>query len=790
MAVSSTPSAPVAAALATISASPSLPPRVRRILGLMFEQVSRDLSERITIMLVDVEQQLFEQADRARSNELQSQHFGNLNALKANRHGLLPRLLAALENEMASVREPRLEAPSTHVAQMQYRTLTLVEDADMDQDIVLGEIAGRHATRTHTGLHLMGQRFGVLAGSSALEAEQLPVGPQALCRALRAAAPVLQVNLETQLLMYKAFDQTVMAEYASWVELLNQLMARQGVLPGLVFAPQRAREKAATAPRRQPYDDAEGAGARPMTGWHGQAGSQWATKGAPTSMAGAAGGSEAHTAGGTAATAGAQAADAGAQGQADDGFRSLQQLLTGRREHNRRSGDRPGEAAAAGVLASLSTDDLLANLRALQSVPVSRKPGQPRRTILDVQETLLRQARLERGAEATLVQEDSDTFELLGLLYSEIEREVQRDAPAGELLVRLQVPVAQAALQDREFFVREQHPARDLLNSVAESGAKWLGDDEVDPVLLQKLQQAVDRVVADYQGDQQVFESVNNEVQGHFKAMAHKAEVTERRHVEAARGKDRLEVAKQRAEAAIEAALADHQPPKFVQALLNQAWADVLTLNLLRNGEDSEEWRESVELTEAIALITSTRVDVAPEVDETLTSRIERSLSQVGYHGDESAAIARRLSSAGGEDETTSRTELTARLKNRQRLGEQVAPPKKAAQIPRTDEEQECHAYLRTLPFGTWFEFVINQQGETRRQRLSWFSPVTDNALFVNQRGQRIGEQSLDSLARLMARDQVRVVTEDKGRLIDRAWQATVKALRNFTGGSAEGALA
>ena len=162
----------------------------------------------------------------------------------------------------------------------------------------------------------------------------------------------------------------------------------------------------------------------------------------------------------------------------------------------------------------------------------------------------------------------------------------------------------------------------------------------------------------------------------------------------------------------------------------------------------------------------------------------------MGYHGDESAAIARRLSSAGGEDETTSRTELAARLKNRQRLGEQVAPQKKVAQVARTPEEQECHAYLRTLPFGTWFEFVINQQGETRRQRLSWFSTVTDNALFVNQRGQRIGEQSLDSLARLMALDQVRVVTEDKGRLIDRAWQATVKALRNFTGSSAEGAPA
>ena len=39
----------------------------------------------------------------------------------------------------------------------------------------------------------------------------------------------------------------------------------------------------------------------------------------------------------------------------------------------------------------------------------------------------------------------------------------------------------------------------------------------------------------------------------------------------------------------------------------------------------------------------------------------------------------------------------------------------------------------------------------------------------------------MDSLARLMARGRVRVVTQNKSRLIDRAWQATVTALRNLT---------
>jgi hypothetical protein len=431
----------------------------------------------------------------------------------------------------------------------------------------------------------------------------------------------------------------------------------------------------------------------------------------------------------------------------------------------------------------MSTHDVLATLRALQAMPVQATPGQPRRTMMDVQDSLLAQVREQHGPQATLVQQDADTFELLGLLYNEIEREVQRDAPAVDMLVRLQVPVAQAALHDRKFFLRPQHPARELLNSVAESGASWLGEDEADPHLVQKLHEAVDRVLAEYNGDDEVFETANNDVQAHFRAMARKAEVTERRHIEAARGKDRLEVAKQRAADTIQDALQGQAPQKFVQALLNQAWADVLTLTQLRNGEDSDEWREQVQITRRIVEATTGEPTDGEPADAALTPRIEGALVQVGYHGDEASAIARRLSSAENEDETSSKTELTARLKARARLGEQTEVRKKAV-APRSPKEQKCHDYLRTLPFGTWLEFTRNQQGDMNRQRLSWYSPVTDNALFVNQRGQRLGEQSLDSLARLMARDQVRVVTQDKGRLIDRAWKATVNVLRSFTGGA------
>ncbi|WP_368561566.1 DUF1631 domain-containing protein [Pseudoxanthomonas sp. UTMC 1351] len=782
---------------------------MRRILQNLYDHITVDFIAALNGMLVEFEQQLFKQAEKARNNNRQAEHFADLLALQKNRSELIPHYMFGLEAELAGIRLPRAKRDENAHALLDYQTLTLVEDAAMDQEIVLNDVARRHESRAATQILLMGQRFGVLAGSPAFDAETLPLGPQRLSHVLKDAAVTLDLTLGAQLLLYRSFDLKVMFNYVEWAGTVNQFLASQGVLPGLnVYLPRIVRAgDVGGGPHR---GTASGpAASRPMTGWQGQSSSaSWATLAAESDTAGLGTTPAAPVAVDPIPAVPATPTDA----DIDASFAALQQLLSIRRTAlaadataassvtagpaNPPSAVAPGaasvasaepfqppprtaEAVAAFRKKLLPTSDVLTTLQSLQTeTTLPHAPDQRRRTVQDLQQAMLAQAREKHGANAALASADADTFELLGLLYNEIEREVQQEAPAADLLVRLQAPIVQAALRDRDFFLRPQHPARELLNAVAESGATWLGDDDVDPQLVLKLHQAVERVVAEYQGDEAVFERANQEVQQHFQVLARKAELAERRQVEAARGKDRLEVAKQKAAETIQTALRDQQPQKFVQALLSQAWADVLTLTLLRNGESSDEWHEQLQTTLRIVAATTAGDDVP--ADPQLTERIEKSLVQVGYHEDEASAIARRLSSAA-EDESTSRTELTARLKARARLGEQT-PAKKKTPHPRTAQEQECYDYLRTLPFGTWFEFTKNQQGDVHRQRLSWFSPVTGNALFVNQRGQRVGEQSLDTIAHLMAQGQALVVTEDKGRLIDRAWNATLKALRSLTG--------
>jgi len=755
-----------------------MPRRVRVILDHVMDVASDELERQLQSMLSELEQQLFRLADHARNPGVESEYLHTLRTLRMNRSDLVPRFMIGLETSLATLGQAGSAIQHSPPAWTSgAHNLTLIDEAEMDEATVLRDIASRHSSRASLALHLLGQRFGVLAASPALDVERLPCGPHSLCSILRDSVEALQLPLDARLLLYRTFERQVMADHASLVEMINATMAADGLLPALRYVPTRMRAPtsvaASTRDKREPQQhesQSPRASSQPQQSETGAAKSEEAKGPRQRRKVSAARDPQRPHTGwlGVADPDGMQGGDAAA-------FELLQQLLAGRRELLGKF--RSGTPQAPPQ--TLERDEVLAALP--QRLPASGPAAQS--SVTDIKQDLLARLRQQRGKGAALSGEDNDTFELLGMLYGQIEREVHADAPSAPLLKQLQVPLVRLALQDRGFFVREEHPARLLLNTVAESGARWLDRDDVDPQMLPAMHEAVDYVVKNYRDDPEVFARANDDLQGRLRTIAHKAELAERRHIEAARGKEKLEVAKRRAIDTITELVGDQRPPHFVRALLNQAWADVLTLTLLRHGAESDEWKRKTETTRKI--VENCCRSGQHAADHALAESIEAALSQVGYHSEEAAAIARRLASAtDDENDPASRTELAMKLKARARLGEEIASSRKRQAAPRSQDEQARYEYLRQLPYGTWIEFTTNQQGDTVRRRLSWYSTVTDNALFVNQRGQRVAEHTLDGLSRLMASGQARVVTAERARLIDRAWHATLNALRSFAGRS------
>ena len=735
-----------------------LPPRVRAVLEALMRVASDQFERRLEATLQAFEQQLFRLADHARNPAAESGYMRTLRDMRLARADLVPRFMLGLETALAALeRTPGVDAdaappPATG-------KLALVATDDVDADLVLDEIVQRGESRAGLPLHLLGQRFGVLAAAPAFDSARLPLGPRVVCGVLRDASAALQLPPDAQQLLLRTFERKVMDDYGELAELFNATLADEGILPALTHVPLRVRPSPApdAAPARR--EAAPGAAAGPArdgvqaerdperahAAWHGDP------------------------------------AAAAADAEVEAAFETLQDLLARRRADGGPAGGgaRRGAPASAtaggGVAATSQVLHLLEQLRTALAVS-----GTQAASISELRGALVDRMRAAHGPDATLSRQDSDAFDLLDMFYERIGRDVRTESLAAELLRRLQLPILRTALTDRGFFSRPQHPARRLLNTVAESGARWLDQDGADPALLAPIERAVEHVVQRAHEDPQAFEAGNHVLDQALQAQARRSEVAERRHVEAARGREKLEIARRLAADEIARAIGARSPPGFVHALLEQAWADALTLSALRHGSDSDQWRQMQQATERIV---AASCDGAIPADGKLAGEVQAALAQVGYHADEAGAIARRLTHPGEGDDDAPRTQLAASLKSRARLGGDPAQPRAAeAPPPRTPDEEAQYQRVRTLPFGTWIEFVTNQQGDVLRKRLSWYSLVTDNALFVNLRGQRAGEQSLDALARLLARGQARVVTPERARLVDRAWQATLATLRSLAG--------
>ncbi len=801
--------------LVRLTARDNLPPRVRRILQSLHDLASSLLGPVLAQTLADTEQTLFGHAERAHSSNEQHEIFEALRELKRARAEFAPRFVRHLESSLTRFDAPARTAPALPT---RLGDLTLVDTHEVEEGIALQEIASKGEIRHSQALYALGHRFGVLAAAPVFDAESLPVGPQRLAEALRHAAGCFDLALSYRLQLYRRFERCLTPELGAFYTVLNDHLVEQRILcdlqvivlrprPNPADTPSATQESRATrnaeTPAAKPAVESadldavpaqEPPATPPLTAPPDAAMTNAMPK-LPRSLSGLP--SAARTAHaeptdrGTAtavtpaaaqdAAATARPAPQSAPATPSEDFASLRALLAARRAAPPAASASPASAYAA------SAEDIQAVLGLLQRRPVVQMMlggKQVQRSFGHVRQDLLAQLRqfTPDARPPRLSEEDTDTIDLLGLLYDRLVEQTRPSGATRQLLTRLQVPLLRVALRDKTFFTHREHPARQLLDAIADTGVHWVddGDGEHDRALIEKMQLVVDRVGHESDGKPELYEELLGDLARHMGTLARKAETAERRHVDAARGRERLDLARERAAEAVRAALAHGRPSRLVRTLIEQAWTDVLALTILRHGEDSELYRRRLEVIRHL---------VAGDARPGLREEIEQGLAQVGFVADEIKALTGQLLASGepAGESPSSRTELAMRLKAKTRLGEETgtAGARQGHVHPPLDASERVQLeHLKTLPFGTWFEFEINQQGQRVRRKLSWFSTLTGRCLFVNQRGARSEDRSLEQLARDLHRGVARIAPTERESVLDRAWNGLVQALRQLTGRS------
>ena len=99
-----------------------------------------------------------------------------------------------------------------------------------------------------------------------------------------------------------------------------------------------------------------------------------------------------------------------------------------------------------------------------------------------------------------------------------------------------------------------------------------------------------------------------------------------------------------------------------------------------------------------------------------------------------------------------------------------------------TEEEKSQLTRFKLLPFGTFFDFNGDESSTEIRRKLSWFSPVSNNALFVSLVGNKPHEQSLSSVARDMVAKKLRIVEVEKKEYFKGVLSSIYNKIRNIMG--------
>lgn len=732
-------------------------PHVHDILSGLLGLCAAELPLRISEALTESEKQLIRLADKATMDQ-QNRCFDSVRELQRSRAEVVPRFLRRIENSLARLGEQsedvalssRLQIPTA----TQYR-LTITEDAHLDESVVLSDIATRVEQRIREPLYALGQRLGELAGTPPFATETMPLGPRAITEALSYGTSTVELVLDHRLLLYRCFERLVMKEIGSLYNTLNSYLVDKGVLPHLhvIVTPSESNDVryAPAAPV-----SVQAANARSN---HSSAVHSIVRQVRPAQVS-------------QAPIADSRRPDA----QEHDSFAALQQLLKECRQ---------AEAHTA------SGDDLQLALTSLQADHNATTSADCTHRIRSGEEikqavlTLLRE-HAEYGRMPQIGEADRDTIELVAMLFEFLSRRARPDGIAARVLANFQIPILRIALKDKRFFSDSAHPARRLLSDMVEAGIFWVDEigAERDAVLVDKVQHIADRVAHDYQGNALLFVEALEELSGYMENLARRIDVVEQQHVEAACNRERMERARLRASAAIGERIAKHNPSEFLRMLLERGWVDALAVTLLRDGE-SDSYRRRLEIVDQLL---NSEVDRrhAP-LPSNMHLEIESGLRQAGMHDDDIRSTMQKLASRSDDDNPVSQTELAINLKRNARLAEEKIrlQEKSIFSADKLDSServmQAALARVRTLAPGTWFEFNINQRGDTVRRKLLWYSNHTGRCLLTNQRAVPVEIQTLDELAREITCERARVVEAEEKPLIDQAWEGLSKALLNFS---------
>lgn len=648
-----------------------------------------------------------------------------------------------------------------------FADLQIVSDEDLTKQIVMREFVGRVSEACSEETYALDQRIGYLLGREDQDPSDNRFGPAAVCAAVRAGCTAMYTDLDQHSLLLRQLERHLRSELPRLYRVINEILIEAEILPTLKRNYRRS----------------------------------------------VAVGTEAATA------------------DAANILNTIQRLVQARSHGVDREGMAAGQtttgtgfggSVATGAGSSIGGDALspetisgsaalFESLQALQSVP-GAMPG-----------ALTNVVRLGRESDAArqIPPLEAITLDIVATLFDLIFDDAKVSSSIKGLVSRLQIPILKVAMVDQQFFADRGHPARRFLDSISGISIRWGQTvDEGDPFYVH-LSQLVERIQNTFGQDADIFGTAITELAAfvteheamEVEASRAIADIVQRKNDELISQRERQADARAAANSALSPLLAQELPTTIQQFLLGH-WCDVLQHHVLASGTDSAPFLNAIRIAEELVWSVAPKRDVDERKRQVallpkLVSGLNQGLEHIGASADArrlfmDALMDLNLAAIRGDrrvqkevpdlvvsepavtpppvEAPVAELHVTHSVENGVHL-EEVSLPERATPADSSAQDRASQRRVKHLVRGEWVEF-IDDDGQSRRERLSWISPNRSLFLFTNHASNCAISISPEALVHRLHMDTARLVGRD-APMFERALEGAIKALDQAAPGNA-----
>lgn len=435
------------------------------------------LSDLIRVLMENTDDALFELSEKVESDRERNMYFDAMREIRLKRDTMQERF----DEEMIACFS-RLSGSHSGASlpSVDDDELTLMELDEVEDNLAIDNMISKARPHFEDDLFAVTERLKVVLRQNAIAEDDNPLDPKAICESFHNATDVIDSDIQVKLIFYKLFDKYVMRNLGHFYGELNHFFIDKGVLPEFKASAERIKQTTKFMSNRIRSSE-QGAEANSVDQPFQLDPNDDAPSIPPTEQDGLLAMLQEIIKPSAALRAGAGSSNATGNNSAVGGQASIMPI-----------------AQNVGYMSALTN----LQLSAIQGQPIAIGSIDPQQARVAMQQQLVA-FNQENSQNASAA--ENQIIDIVSMLFDFFFDDESLPSEIKVLIGRLQIPILKAAIIDDSFFNHKKHPARKLLDSISKASLGWSEDQKQEKVLIDKIEQVVNKLLTDFEQDVSVF---------------------------------------------------------------------------------------------------------------------------------------------------------------------------------------------------------------------------------------------------------------------------------------------